>query len=54
MRTDFLPKEIAKTRLKTRFNTNKSNVAQIPCITSEILNLILPIKISENIKVRST
>ena len=31
-RTDFLPKEIAKIRPKSHFNTNKSGVAQIPCV----------------------
>ena len=31
-RTDFLPKEIAKIRPKTRFNTNKSGIAKIPCV----------------------
>ena len=30
--TDFLPKEIAKIRPKTRFNTKKKWVAQIPCV----------------------
>ena len=31
-RTDFVPKEIAKTRPKIRFNTNKSEVAEIHCV----------------------
>ena len=31
-RTDFLPKEITKIRPKTRFNTNKNEVAQIPYV----------------------
>ena len=36
-RTDFVPKKIAKTRPKTRFNTNKSEVAKIHCVIWEIL-----------------
>ena len=36
-RTDFLPKDIAKIGPRTRFNLNKSGVAQIPCAIKEIL-----------------
>ena len=31
-RTDFISKEIAKIRPKTCFNTNKSGLAQLPCV----------------------
>ena len=46
-RTDFVPKEIAKTWPKSHFNANKSEVAQIPCDILEILNLIITIENSE-------
>ena len=47
-RTYFLPKEISKIRPSTRFNTNKSGVAQIPFVTYEILNHAIPIKNLDN------